>query len=230
MGKSLLCLQIARHVALKERQRVLFASLEMSDSETAQRHLAAESGVDPERLHLGKIKADDWPGAAGRREPHDATCRSTCSTTATCRCSRSARRPARWRSASNGLRLIVVDYLQLMRAEKPSGSRVEDVSEFSRGLKRLARELNCPVVAVAQLSRAVEQRPDKRPLLSDLRESGQIEADADCVLMLYRDDYYDPDSERPGEMDIIVRKNRQGKLGTTSVRMDRRLRFSPIEP
>ena len=128
------------------------------------------------------------------------------------------------------LRLIVVDYLQLMRAEKPSGSRVEDVSEFSRGLKRLARELNCPVVAVAQLSRAVEQRPDKRPLLSDLRESGQIEADADCVLMLYRDDYYDPDSERPGEMDIIVRKNRQGKLGTTSVRMDRRLRFSPIEP
>ena len=84
------------------------------------------------------------------------------------------------------------------------------------------------MIAVAQLSRAVEQRPDKRPLLSDLRESGQIEADADCVLMLYRDDYYDPDSERPGEMDIIVRKNRQGRLGKTSLRMDSRLRFTPI--
>ena len=108
--------------------------------------------------------------------------------------------------------------------------RVEDVSEFSRGLKRLARELSCPVIAVAQLSRAVEQRPDKRPVLSDLRESGQIEADADCVLMLYRDDYYDWDSERPGEMDIIVRKNRQGRLGHVTTRVDARLRFLPIAP
>ena len=115
-----------------------------------------------------------------------------------------------------------------MRVERPTGSRVEDVSEFSRGLKRLARELDCPVIAVAQLSRAVEQRPDKRPVLSDLRESGQIEADADCVLMLYRDDYYDPDSERPGEIDIIVRKNRQGRLGHTTTRLDQRLRFLPV--
>ena len=229
MGKSLLCLQIARHVAFKERQRVLFASLEMSDSETAQRHLAAESGVNPERLHLGKIENDDWPAlldAASRTMdvPFHLLDDGDLSLF-------SLRAHARQVAVRfERLRLIVVDYLQLMRAEKPSGSRVEDVSEFSRGLKRLARELNCPVVAVAQLSRAVEQRPDKRPLLSDLRESGQIEADADCVLMLYRDDYYDPDSERPGEMDIIVRKNRQGKLGTTSVRIDRRLRFSPIEP
>ena len=208
---------------------MLFASLEMSDSETAQRHLAAESGVNPERLHLGKIENDDWPAlldAASRTMdvPFHLLDDGDLSLF-------SLRAHARQVAVRfERLRLIVVDYLQLMRAEKPSGSRVEDVSEFSRGLKRLARELNCPVVAVAQLSRAVEQRPDKRPLLSDLRESGQIEADADCVLMLYRDDYYDPDSERPGEMDIIVRKNRQGKLGTTRVRMDRRLRFSPIEP
>ena len=127
------------------------------------------------------------------------------------------------------LGLIVVDYLQLMRAEQPSRSRVEDVSEFSRGLKRLAREMKCPVLAVAQLSRAVEQRPDKRPVLSDLRESGQIEADADCVIMLYRDDYYDRDSERPGEMGIIIRKNRQGPLGQISTRSDNRLRYLPIE-
>ena len=229
MGKSLVCLQIARHVALKEQQRVLFASLEMSDSETAQRHLAVESGVDPERLHLGRVRPGDWPallsaaaGTAGA--PFHLLDDGDLSLL-------SLRAQARHVAVSHGdLRLIVVDYLQLMRAEKPSGSRVEDVSEFSRGLKRLAREMRCPVIAVAQLSRAVEQRPDKRPLLSDLRESGQIEADADCVLMLYRDDYYDPDSERPGEMDIIVRKNQQGRLGQTSLRMDSRLRFLPIAP
>ncbi len=212
---------------MRERQRVLFASLEMSDSETAQRHLAAESGVDPERLHLGRIKPDDWPallkasaGAAG--VPFHLLDDGDLSLF-------KLRAQARQIAVRHDdLRLIVVDYLQLMRAEHPSGNRVEDVSEFSRGLKRLARELNCPVLAVAQLSRAVEQRPDKRPLLSDLRESGQIEADADCVLMLYRDDYYDRDSERPGEMDIIVRKNRQGRLGQVATQIDSRLRYLPI--
>jgi len=156
--------------------------------------------------------------------------RFTCSTTATSRCSSSAHKRAKSRVRHDELRLIVVDYLQLMRAEKPTGNRVEDVSAFSRGLKRLAREFNCPVIAVSQLSRAVEQRPDKRPVLSDLRESGQIEADADCVLMLYRDDYYDPDSERPGEMDLIVRKNRQGQLGQIVTRIDEQLRYSPVRP
>ena len=227
MGKSLLALQFARHAAMRERKRVLFASLEMSDSETAQRHLAAESGVDPERLHLGRIKPDDWPavlkasaGAAG--VPFHLLDDGDLSLF-------KLRAQARQIAVRHDdLRLIVVDYLQLMRAEHPSGNRVEDVSEFSRGLKRLARELNCPVLAVAQLSRAVEQRPDKRPLLSDLRESGQIEADADCVLMLYRDDYYDRDSERPGEMDIIVRKNRQGRLGQVTAQIDSRLRYLPI--
>ena len=229
MGKSLLSLQFARHAAMHEKQRVLFASLEMSDSETAQRHLAAESGVDPERLHLGRIKPDDWPalmdaGAKASGVPLHLLDEGDLSLF-------KLRAQARQIAVRHDeLRLIVVDYLQLMRAEQPSGSRVEDVSEFSRGLKRLARELNCPVIAVAQLSRAVEQRPDKRPLLSDLRESGQIEADADCVLMLYRDDYYDPDSERPGEMDIIVRKNRQGRIGQVTTKIDTRLRYIPMTP
>ena len=171
MGKSLLSLQFARHAAMHERQRVLFASLEMSDSETAQRHLAAESGVDPDRLHLGRIKPDDWPalmeaGAKATGVPLHLLDEGDLSLF-------KLRAQARQIAVRHDeLRLIVVDYLQLMRAERPSGSRVEDVSEFSRGLKRLARELSCPVVAVAQLSRAVEQRPDKRPLLSDLRESG----------------------------------------------------------
>jgi replicative DNA helicase len=226
MGKSLLTLQIARHAAMVEQQRVLFASLEMSDSETAQRHLAADSGVDPERLHLGKIRTDDWgpllepAGRASGAAFHllDDGDLSLLKLRA------HARQIA---VRHDSLRLIVVDYLQLMRAERPTGSRVEDVSEFSRGLKRLAREINCPVIAVAQLSRAVESRPDKRPILSDLRESGQIEADADCVLMLYRDDYYDRESERPGEMEIIVRKNRQGRLGKITTQIDTRLRFRP---
>ena len=229
MGKSLLSLQFARHAAMHQQQRVLFASLEMSDSETAQRHLAAESGVDPERLHLGRVKPDDWAdllraGADTAGVPLHLLDDGDLSLF-------KLRAQARQIAVRHDqLRLIVVDYLQLMRAEQPSGSRVEDVSEFSRGLKRLARELSCPVIAVAQLSRAVEQRPDKRPVLSDLRESGQIEADADCVLMLYRDDYYDPDSERPGEMDIIVRKNRQGRTGQVTTQIDNRLRYLPVTP
>jgi replicative DNA helicase len=228
MGKSLLALQFARHVAMRERQRVLFASLEMSDSETAQRHLAAESGVDPERLHLGRVRDEDWPGLlkAGANAAAAPFHLLDDGDLSLFKLRAQARQIA---VRYDDLALIVVDYLQLMRAERPSGSRVEDVSEFSRGLKRLARELKCPVLAVAQLSRAVEQRPDKRPVLSDLRESGQIEADSDCVLMLYRDDYYDPDSERPGEMDIIVRKNRQGRLGQVTTQIDTRLRFLPID-
>ncbi len=195
MGKSLLALQLARYAATVQHARVLFASLEMSDSETAQRHLATESGVDPDRLHLANLRDQDWPPLLHAANhtlgiPFHLLDDGDLSLL---RLRAQARQIA---VREHQLGLIVVDYLQLMRAERPTGNRVEDVSEFSRGLKRLARELACPVIAVAQLSRAVEQRPDKRPLLSDLRESGQIEADADCVLMLYRDDYYDPDSDQ----------------------------------
>ena len=212
---------------MHEQRRVLFASLEISNSKPAQRHLAAETN-DRERLQLGNIKDPDWP-ALLKAASDSAGVPFHLLDDGDLSIFR-LRAQARQIAVRQGdLRLIVVDYLQLMRAERPSGNRVEDVSEFSRGLKRLARELKCPVLAVAQLSRAVEQRPDKRPVLSDLRESGQIEADADCVLMLYRDDYYDADSERPGEMDIIVRKNRQGRLGQVTTRIDSRLRYLPIE-
>ena len=227
MGKSMLALQVSRHAAFLERRPALFASLEMSDSETAQRHLAAEADVDPEQLHLGNIREGDWPALlnAAQRTARAPLHLLDDGDLTLSRLRAHARRLA---TRPDGLGLVTVDYLQLMRAEKPSGNRVEDVSEFSRGLKRLARELDCPVLAISQLSRNVEQRPDKRPVLSDLRESGQIEADADCVLMLYRDDYYDPDSERPGEMDIIVRKNRQGRLGQVTTRIDGRLRFRQL--
>jgi len=148
MGKSLLSLQIARHVAMAERRRVLFASLEMSDSETAQRHLAAESGVDPERIHLGSIASEDWPAllqaaSATAEVPLHLLDDGDLSLF---KLRAQARQVA---VRHDGLRLIVVDYLQLMRAERPTGNRVEDVSEFSRGLKRLAREMRCPVIAVA---------------------------------------------------------------------------------
>ncbi|MGO9974766.1 MAG: replicative DNA helicase, partial [Solirubrobacteraceae bacterium] len=186
MGKSLLALQFARHAATVEAAGVLFASLEMSDSETAQRHLAALSGVDPERLHLGHIRAEDWtPLLHAASETLGTPMHLLDDGDLSLMRLRAVARQITLRSGRLGL--VVVDYLQLMRVERPTGSRVEDVSELSRGLKRLARELDCPVIAVAQLSRAVEQRPDKRPVLSDLRESGQIEADADCVLMLYRE-------------------------------------------
>ncbi len=229
MGKSLLALQFARHAALQEHQRVLFASLEMSDSETAQRYLAAESGVSPDRLHLGQIEDRDWPAllkAAAKTAgaPFHLLDDGDLSLM-------TLRAQARQVAVRHGdLRLIVVDYLQLLRADQPTGNRVEDVSAFSRGLKRLARELRCPVIAVAQLNRSVESRPDKRPQLADLRESGQIEADADVVCMLYRDDYYDPDSERPGEMDILIRKNRQGRLGSIVVEQDSHLRYTEPKP
>jgi replicative DNA helicase len=123
------------------------------------------------------------------------------------------RAKARRLHARRELGLLIVDYLQLMRPEDSSQSRVEQIGQISRGLKILARELSIPVIAVSQLSRAVEARPDKRPLLSDLRESGQIEQDADLVMFIYRDEYYNRDSERPGEADVIVAKHRNGPVG-----------------
>src|SRR5947199_6892673 len=123
------------------------------------------------------------------------------------------RAKARRLHARNDLGMVIVDYLQLMRPENPSDSRVEQIGHISRGLKLLARELKIPVIAVSQLSRAVESRPDKRPLLSDLRESGQIEQDADLVMFIYRDEYYNRDSERPGEADVIIAKHRNGPVG-----------------
>jgi hypothetical protein len=127
------------------------------------------------------------------------------------------RAKARRLHAREPLGLVIVDYLQLMRPEAGADSRVEQIGQISRGLKLLARELNIPVIAVSQLSRAVEQRPDKRPLLSDLRESGSIEQDADVVMFIYRDEYYNKESERPGEADIIVAKHRNGPIGDVAL-------------
>jgi replicative DNA helicase len=212
MGKSSVALNFATHAAFKERAAVLFCSLEMSNSETVQRHLATETNISTDRLRRGRVTDSDWPKLmqAGARA-HDSRFRLLDDPAVTPSQLRAQARAISVREG--GLGLVIVDYLQLMRPDAPSGNRVEDVSSLSRALKLLAMELRCPVIALSQLSRAVEQRTDRRPLLSDLRESGSIEADADTVLMLYRDDYYDDESPRPGEIDILVRKNRHGALG-----------------
>ena len=212
MGKSSAALNFATHAAFHENAPVLFCSLEMSTSETVQRYLSTETHISTDRLRRGNVGDRDWPKLieAGARADN-ARLRLLDDPAAT---PTQLRAQARAISArEGGLGLVVVDYLQLMRPDHASGNRVEDVSSLSRALKLLAMELHCPVIALSQLSRAVEQRTDKRPLLADLRESGSIEADADIVLMLYRDDYYDDESPRAGEIDILVRKNRHGALG-----------------
>lgn len=209
MGKSTLAQQIATHAAFREEAVVAMFSLEMSAGELAQRHLASHTPYSADRLRKAKVPSGDWPtllqtashAASRRLLLYDISDLSAFELRGLARQARSQHR---------ALDLVVVDYLQLLRAEPPSGNRTEDVSGFSRALKRLARELECPVLAVAQLNRGVEARVDKRPLLSDLRDSGQIEADSDVVLFVYRDDYYDPDSERPDEAELLIRKNRNG--------------------
>ena len=212
MGKSSVALNFASHAAFNETAAVLFCSLEMSTSETVQRHLSTETHISTDRLRRGRVDDRDWPKliqAGTRAEQSRFRLLDDPAVTPS-----QLRAQARAISVrEGGLGLVIVDYLQLMRPDAPSGNRVEDVSSLSRALKLLAMELRCPVIALSQLSRAVEQRTDRRPLLSDLRESGSIEADADTVLMLYRDDYYDDDSPRAGEIDILVRKNRHGALG-----------------
>src|SRR6266550_1570675 len=211
MGKSALVTNMAENAAVDHGKPVALFSLEMSETELAQRFIASQAKLDGDDLRKGRVKADRWPKvvkatqklAAAPLFIDDSSDIGILE----------LRAKARRLHARHELGLVVVDYLQLMRPEHTSISRVEQVSQMSRGLKLLARELNIPVIGVSQLSRAVEARPDKRPLLSDLRESGQIEQDADLVMFIYRDEYYNKDSERLGEADIIVAKHRNGPVG-----------------
>jgi replicative DNA helicase len=211
MGKSALVTNMAENAAVEHQKPVALFSLEMSETELAQRFIASQAKLDGDDLRKGRVKPDRWPKvvkatqklAAAPLFIDDSSDIGILE----------LRAKARRLHARHELGLVIVDYLQLMRPEHPSDSRVEQIGQISRGLKLLARELNIPVIAVSQLSRAVESRPDKRPLLSDLRESGQIEQDADLVMFIYRDEYYNRDSERLGEADIIVAKHRNGPVG-----------------
>jgi replicative DNA helicase len=211
MGKSALVTNIAEGAALDHGKSVALFSLEMSETELAQRFIASQAKLNGDDLRKGRVKADRWPKVV------QATQKLAGSTLYVDDSSDTSilelRAKARRLHSRNPIGLVIVDYLQLMRPEDLSDNRVEQIGQLSRGLKILARELDVPVIAVSQLSRAVEARPDKRPVLSDLRESGQIEQDADLVLFLYRDEYYNRSSERPGEADLIVAKHRNGPVG-----------------
>jgi replicative DNA helicase len=217
MGKSALVANIAEHVAVKHQKPVALFSLEMSETELAQRFVASQARMSGDKLRKGQVAKGDWPKVIKACEALDAAPLwiddSSDIDILELRAKSRRLQSKELSRGSDGLGLIVVDYLQLMRPDRTSDSRVEQVGQFSRGLKILARELNVPVLAVSQLSRAPEQRPDKRPLLSDLRESGQIEQDADLVMFIYRDEMYNRETENPGVAEILISKHRNGPTG-----------------
>jgi len=211
MGKTALLLAMAHTAAKKFNQRVALFSLEMSREQVVQRLVSAETGIDSRRLRLGELEEDEWPlfvHATGVLAELPIFIDDTPSISAL-----QLRTKARRLHAEYGLDLVIVDYLQLMRGDFRSENRVQEISSISRSLKGLARELNVPVLAASQLSRAVESRQDKHPILSDLRESGSIEQDADVVMFIYRDELYNPDTEFPNLADISVAKHRNGPTG-----------------
>lgn len=216
MGKSALVTNIAENVALNPTnpKPVALFSLEMAEAELAQRFVASQSRIEGDLIRKGRLSQPQWAKVAETANRfHDAPLFiDDSSDIGTLEIRAKA---LRLHQQHGGLGLIIIDYLQLMRPDHRVESRVQQVGEMSRGLKILARELQVPVIALSQLSRAVESRTDKRPLLSDLRESGQIEQDADLVMFIYRDEYYNGETtETPGEAELIIGKHRNGGLGT----------------
>ncbi|MDP9401132.1 MAG: replicative DNA helicase [Actinomycetota bacterium] len=211
MGKSALVTNIAENAAVEHGRAVALFSLEMSESELAQRFVASQAKIKGDDLRKGRVAEHKWPKIleASQRLARAPLFVDDSSDIGILEIRAKARRLHQ----QHGLGLVIVDYLQLMRADGQIESRVQQVGEMSRGLKILARELQVPVIALSQLSRAVEQRHDKRPILSDLRESGQIEQDSDLVMFIYREEYYDKETERQGLADLIVAKHRNGGLG-----------------
>ena len=215
VGKTSMLLSIALSAARKYKQKVGIFSLEMSNEQLVQRLVSSETGIDSQRLRMGELEENEWPKfveAAGRLSDTMIFIDDTPGLSAL-----QLRTKARRLHAEYGLDLIMVDYLQLMSGDFRSENRVQEISYISRSLKGLARELNVPLVAASQLSRAVEQRHDKKPILSDLRDSGAIEQDADVVIFLYRDELYNPDTELKNIADVMVSKHRHGPTGTVQL-------------
>ncbi|MFD1954632.1 replicative DNA helicase [Paenibacillus thailandensis] len=216
VGKTAFALNIAQNVGVRARETVAIFSLEMSAAQLVQRMICAESNVDAGRMRTGQLEGDDWEkltmaiGALSEAQIYidDTPGITVADIRAKCRRLKKER----------GLGMILIDYLQLIQGRgKPGENRQQEVSEISRTLKQIARELEVPVIALSQLSRGVEQRQDKRPMMSDLRESGSIEQDADIVSFLYRDDYYNQDSEKKNIIEIIIAKQRNGPVGTVEL-------------
>ncbi len=215
MGKTAFVLNIAQHVCFKDHKPAVIFSLEMSKEQLINRLLSLESRVDAQSIRTGSMSDTDWESII---EGADVIARSELIIDDTPGISvAELRSRCRRYHQEHGLSLVIIDYLQLMSGNGRSDSRQQEISEISRSLKALARELNVPVVALSQLSRAVEKRDDHRPMLSDLRESGAIEQDADVVMFLYRDDYYNKESEKRGVAEVIVAKQRNGPIGTVEL-------------
>ena len=217
MGKTAFVLNIAQHVAFRQNKTVAIFSLEMSKEQLVNRLFSLESYVDAQLLRTGNLKDSDWEKlieGAGIIGKSNLIIDDTPGISIS-----EMRSKCRKYKLEHGLDLIIIDYLQLMSGSvgKRSDSRQQEISDISRSLKALARELNVPVISLSQLSRAVEQRPDHRPMLSDLRESGAIEQDADVVMFIYRDDYYHKDTEHVNEAEIIIAKQRNGPIGTVTL-------------
>ena len=212
MGKTAFVLNIAQYMAFRKNVTVAIFSLEMSKEQLVNRLLAMESHVDSQNMRTGNLKDEDWTKLV---EGADIIGRSNLIIDDTPGISiAEMRSKCRKYKLEHNLGIIMIDYLQLMSGSGKSDSRQQEISDISRSLKALARELSVPVIALSQLSRAVEQRPDHRPMLSDLRESGAIEQDADVVMFLYRDDYYHKDTEKKDIAEVIIAKQRNGPIGT----------------
>ena len=216
VGKTAFALNIAQNVGVRAKETVAIFSLEMSAAQLVQRMICAEANVDAGRMRTGYLEPEDWEKvtmaiSAMAEAPifiDDSATLTVADIRAKCRRLKK----------EHGLGLVVIDYLQLIQGRgRGAENRQQEVSEISRTLKQIARELEVPVIALSQLSRSVEQRQDKRPMMSDLRESGSIEQDADIVAFLYRDDYYNQDSDRQNIIEIIIAKQRNGPVGTVEL-------------
>ena len=215
MGKTAFALNLATNAALRGNAPVAIFSLEMSKDQLVNRILCSEAMFDSNKVRTGKLDEDDWvklAGAIGPLSEAEMYIDDTPGISVM-----EIRTKCRKLKMEKNIGLVVIDYLQLVQGNKRTASREQEISEISRSLKILAKEINVPVIALSQLSRAVEQRPDHRPMLSDLRESGAIEQDADIVMFLYRDDYYNKESEKKDIAEVIIAKQRGGQTGTVEL-------------
>lgn len=215
MGKTAWCMNIAQNVATKDKKPVGIFSLEMSKAELAQRLLCSEARIDAMRLRTGFLEENDWPRLT---RAMNVLCEAPIFIDDTPGLSvMEMRSKARRLKSKSGIELMIIDYIQLIKGSSKTENRNQEISEISRQLKGLSKELDIPIVVISQLSREVEKRVDKRPMLSDLRESGAIEQEADMVIFIYRDDYYNPHSEKKNKAEVIIAKQRSGPLATVDL-------------
>lgn len=221
MGKTSFAMNIAEYVAISEKRPTAVFSMEMSSIQLSMRMIASLGRIDQGRLRTGRLEEEEWPRVSSTMELMNEAPLYV-DDTATLSPSELRARARRLKREVGDLALIVIDYLQLMQVPSTRENRATEISEISRGLKALAKELNLPVIALSQLNRGVEQRPNKRPIMSDLRDSGSIEQDADLIVFIYRDDYYNEDSKDKGLAELIIGKQRNGPTGTIKVAFQQR--------